>query len=154
MRRTYDINTLHKFKYPNLMAEFCESGYSICTMSDHMGHGRCREDDEVIWGKLKGTIDINIREVVGLAKLFNTNVNYLFADNLDMRGGYPVAYYRHYESNKRQEEDARIFSLSQQVWNDLKEKPYLTELIEMILSIGEQQAQEVMGVLSGSGNIA
>ena len=58
---------LSEFKYPNLIAELIESGYSICTCSDHMGLGRRQENDQEIWDKLKGKRKMSLSEAKGLA---------------------------------------------------------------------------------------
>ena len=74
---------LEKFPYPNLIAEFIESGYSICTLADHMGlPGRRKEDDLEVWGKLRGEIDIMASESFGLSRLYNVNPDYLFSHEL------------------------------------------------------------------------
>lgn len=45
---------LRKYPYPNLMAEIIESGYSICTIAEHMAlPGRRQEDDAEVWGEIE-----------------------------------------------------------------------------------------------------
>lgn len=65
MRRNYDPETLSKYKYPNLVAEFMESGYSICTLSEHMGLGRRKENDPLMKEKLFGSDEITCAEAAG-----------------------------------------------------------------------------------------
>lgn len=42
------VEQLKHLKYSNLMAELIESRYSICTVADHMGLGRRKEDDSEV----------------------------------------------------------------------------------------------------------
>ena len=78
----YDV--IEKSKYPNLLAEIKESGYSICTVSTHMGHNpHVSEDDPDTWNKLLGREDILVEECVGLVHLFNVSYEYLFAPHLE-----------------------------------------------------------------------
>ena len=79
MRRNYNPETLPKYKYPNLVAEFMETGYSICTLSEHMGLGRRQENDPLINAKLFGDEKIMSDEAIGLARLFGCEIRYLFA---------------------------------------------------------------------------
>lgn len=59
----------------------------------------------------------------------------------------PVAYYRHYESNKRMKREMEIFRLSEKLRKELKEKPYLVEFIKQALSWDEQQTQRAAELL-------
>lgn len=147
MRRKYDINLLHSCKYPNLMAEFMEMGYSICTLSDHMGHGRCKEDNNMIWDKLSGKIELYADEAIGLLRLFCCEANYLFSEELEMYEGKPIAYYRHYESNKRQEEDLRVYKILIDARRIMREKPYLVAFIKSVLSWTEEQVDQVAAMV-------
>lgn len=73
----YDV--IEKSKYPNLLAEIKESGYSICTVSDHMGcNPHVSEDDPGTWNKLLGREGITLEESIGLVHLFNVSYEYLF----------------------------------------------------------------------------
>ena len=73
----YDV--IEKSKYPNLLAEIKESGYSICTVSDHMGcNPHVSEDDPGTWNKLLGRQGITLEESIGLVRLFNVSYEYLF----------------------------------------------------------------------------
>lgn len=95
MRRNYDPETLTQYKYPNLVAEFMESGISICDMSEHMGLGECREDDSLINAKIFGKTEFFHNEAIGLTKLFQCDARYLFAGELSKVGDIPIAYIRH-----------------------------------------------------------
>lgn len=146
MRRNYDPETLSKYKYPNLVAEFLESGYHICTLSEHMGLGRRKENDPLMREKLFGSDEITCDEAVGLSKLFSCKVEYLFSDTLEKLGDMHVAYIRHYESNKRMERDMELYELSEKVRKALKEKPYLPELIKYVLELDEQQIEQMIEI--------
>ena len=58
----------------------------------------------------------------------------------------PVAYIRHYESNKRMERDMELYELSEKVRKALKEKPYLPELIKYVLELDEQQIEQMIEI--------
>lgn len=93
------INT---FPYPNLIAELIESGYSICTLGEHMGlEGRRSENDPQIWSKLRGQDEIMASEAFGLARLFNTECEYLFSSELTEIDGMSAAYWRWFYENVR-----------------------------------------------------
>lgn len=141
MRRNYNPETLSQYRYPNLVAEFMETGYSICTLSEHMGLGRRQENDPLINAKLFGDKEILFDEAIGLAQLFSCKISYLFADELEMFGGKPMAYIRHYESNKRQERDMELYRLSEEIRKALKERPDLADFLKLTLSCTEQQIQ-------------
>lgn len=147
MRRNYDPETLSKYKYPNLVAEFMESGYSICTLSEHMGLGRCEENDALVNVKIFGDEEIFYMEAVRLARLFGCTMEYLFSHNLEKVGDMPVAYYRHYESNKRMEKEMVVNRLSREVREVLEEKPYLAGFMKHVLSWDKQQLQRVTEML-------
>lgn len=121
MRREYNFNILPKYRYPNLVAEFMESGYSICTLSEHMGNGRCKEDDAGINAKIFGDEEIPAQEALGLAQLFGCKLDYLFSHELEMIGDVPVAYIRHYDSNKRLEQEMKLFKISEEIRRTLKQ---------------------------------
>ncbi|MEZ3488434.1 MAG: hypothetical protein K1W22_18110 [Lachnospiraceae bacterium] len=141
MRRNYDPEKLSRYRYPNLVAEFMESGYSICTLSEHMGLGARQEDDKLINAKIFGNEEISFNEAIGLAQLFSCKISYLFADELEIFGGRPVAYIRHYESNKQQERDMELYRLSEEIRRALKERPDLADFLKLTLSCTEQQIQ-------------
>lgn len=147
MRRKYDVATLTQYRYPNLVAEFMETGYSICTLSEHMGHGRRQENDPEINSKLFGSEDIFASEAFGLARLFGCKVEYLFSNELEMFGDMPIAYIRHYDSNKRQERELEVFRTSEEIRRTLAEKPYLLEFMKEALTWTSEQVQQVTEML-------
>ena len=56
---------IERSKYPNLLAEIKESGYSISTISECMGHSRhVQEDDPDTWNKLLGRDELPLEECV------------------------------------------------------------------------------------------
>ena len=65
---------LSSYKYPNLVAEIIESGYTASTLADFMGigakkDGRYRkEDDPEVWGRINGTIEMRASHMIGLCK--------------------------------------------------------------------------------------
>lgn len=119
MRRKYDFNDLKKFKYPNLVAEFMETGYSVCTLSDHMGLGRREENDPLMKAKLFGEEDILTTEALGPAGLFGCGLDYLFDNELCVAGPYPLAYVRHLESNMRQEKELKKIHMKELICDTL-----------------------------------
>lgn len=122
---------LEKFKYPNLIAEFLESGYSICTLGDHMGMGsRRKENDPEILGKLAGGISITVKESMGLSRLFNCKLDYLFSSKLSVTCDAPVAYWRHYDSNVEKEKWHKEYKERAEIEQILREKPYLFEFMK------------------------
>lgn len=94
---------IKKAKYPNLLAEIKESGYSICTLAEFMGLGSHRkEDDPEIWAKLTGKEKITVSEKSGLAKCYGLGIRYLFSHELTISHGKPEAYWRWLDFNQRQ----------------------------------------------------
>lgn len=147
MRREYDFNILPHYKHPNLVAEFMESGYSLCTLSEHMGRGRCEEDDIVINRKIFGDEEILAEEALGLMKLFGCKFEYLFSDKLEMFGEVPIAYIRYYESNKRQKQELELLKISEEVRKTLKSKPYLGEFMKVAMTWSEKQVRQATEML-------
>lgn len=115
------IEELNRFKYPNLVAEVIESGYSMCTLSERMGYGRCKENDSMIKGKIFGEIDISATEGFCLAELFGCKFEYLFSEKLSVCDGKSYAFYRHYEINRRIEKDLEIFRLAEKLKKRMRE---------------------------------
>lgn len=146
MRRVYDFSILPQCKYPNLVAEFMETGYSLRTLSEHMGLGRCEE--QIVKNKLFGDESITVSEAAGLVRLFSCQMEYLFSHELTLQGDVPIAYIRHYESNKRQEEDLEMFKLAEQLRKTLKEKPYLGEIVKEVMNWTEEQARQRVSILA------
>lgn len=122
MNYTVSMDELKKFKYPNLIAELCESHYSICTLGEHMGLGhRRKENDPEVWAKLRGEEDMLASEAFGLARLFGADPDYLFADTLTMIGDYPMAVIRWMDSNREREQDQRRYEIECLIHDMMKE---------------------------------
>lgn len=133
--RKLTTEELNKFKYPNLVAEVIETGYSICTLSEHMGYGRREEDDPLIRGKVFGKIEISAKEAFALAGLFNCEYEYLFSDQLSVVCGKSAAYYRHYEINRRIEKDCEIFQLTERLRERMKKEDEFLMLMQIIAEL-------------------
>lgn len=148
---------LEKYKCPNLVAEIRESNYSMCTLSDHMGLGRCQENDPVINGKIFGSREILLNEALGLCHLFNCEAEYLFSDQLETYEERPLAYYHHYEMNRRQEADRKRRELCDRLSQVLKERPELFNIVEtllsgQVLSLLSEQQKMLENLLGGEDN--
>lgn len=93
-----NVKDLNKFRYPNLIAEIIGSQYSICTLSEHMGYGRCEENDIEIRSKVftdkLGDGDITFAEAAALSRLFNCEMEYLFSSKVKLLDGEAYAYIR------------------------------------------------------------
>lgn len=92
--RKISNSELSKFKYPNVAAELIESRCSICTLADHMGLGRRKEDDPEIWAKLRGEKEITAQEALAISRLFRADFKYLFSTELQVFSGKTMAYWR------------------------------------------------------------
>ena len=139
---------LKSLRYSNLMAELIESGYSICTLGDHMGVGQhCQEDDPVIWGKLRGEIEIFACEAIGLTGLFDCTYEYLFSGELLTVNGKPQAYYKWHEFNQRLEYEMAASKLGFKIYDALQEKPYLFELMETAVGLKETESKAATEIL-------
>lgn len=139
---------LQKFPYPNLIAELIESGYSICTLSEHMGLERRQEDDPEIWAKLKGEKDILANEAFGLARLFNAKFEYLFDHELNVLGdGKTYAAVRWFHENRRRDQEYREYQEREEIYKALKEKPYLYEFMKMALSLDSDEVKALTQAL-------
>lgn len=144
---------LRKFYYPNLVAEWRESRYSFCTLGEHMGLGCHRqENDPEIWAKLRGEISITAEEAVGLASLFGVKLDYLFSKELKTLGDMPVAYWRWLESNRRMDEQSKIFHEMERLGQEVKEKPYLLEFFTMISKMKEEELNLLVDILKEKQN--
>lgn len=142
------VEQLEQFPYPNLIAELIESGYSICTLGEHMGLKRRRkEDDQEIWGKLRGEIEITAQEGFALARLFGTNVEYLFKDHLSHFNGKSAAYWRWIEENRWKEEELQRICERDEIEACLREKPQLTKLMRKIMDLSDDQLDEYLDIL-------
>lgn len=129
---------LQRFPYPNLISEWRESGYSICTLAEHMGIGLYRsEDDPETLGKLRGAEKITVSEAAGLCRLFGVEMDYLFSKELRVISDMPVAYWRWYDENKKRKV---MYSIPAEVNN------LLLELLEKMNGLNEIEIQEVRTV--------
>ncbi len=149
---------LKKYPFPNLMAEICESGYSICTVGDHMRLGsHCQEDDPEVWGRLRGDIEMSAHEAIGLVALFGCTYEYLMSSELSVVGEKPEAYYRWYESNLEREYDRKACNLGFEILTELSKKPYLYEFMKMAVGLKEDEikaATEMLTELNKSRRMA
>lgn len=131
---------LRAYKYPNLIAEIIESGYSICTCADHMGLGCHRqEDDQEVWGKLYGQEEMTASEALGLARLFGTDMGYLFADELRTMNGETFAHIRWYESNQRREREYQEYLKREEIMSLLRDRPYLLDFMMEAVRWSEEE---------------
>lgn len=143
---------LEKFPYPNLIAEFIESGYSIFTLGRHMGlPGRRKEDDPEIWGKLRGEIDIMTSEALGLSRLYNTSLDYLFSHELKVIDGRPYAYFRWLEWNQKVERELQFSKDLTEIGRALREKPLLLKVMETVLGLDAEQQKEFYEMIKEAG---
>lgn len=134
------IEELQSYPYPNLMAEIMESGYSICTVGEHMGLGRyCENDDPEVWGRLTGEKEIAYSEAAGLMGLYGTGADYLFADNLKIVSGKPYAYWRWLEHNLQKEQELSAYRRLQKIDRALRNNPFLLTLVSEIITLNENE---------------
>lgn len=137
--RNWSNEELGKFPYPNLMAEIMESGYSICTVSDHMGLGIAKENDPVVWAKLKGEEDIYANELVGMANLFEVSIDYLFSKTLDTFCGESKAKIRWHDWNKRQEQEHKRNQEIKEITEQLESNPELLAFMKLAATCTRDQ---------------
>lgn len=141
---------LKKYPFPNLMAEICESGYSICTLGDHMRLGHYRnEDDPEVWGKLRGDIDLYANEAIGLVKLFGCTYEYLFSNKLSVMNGKPLAYHRWRKHNIRIKYECEASDLGYKILAELREKPYMYGFMKMAVRLNEDEIKTMTKMMSG-----
>lgn len=139
-RHALTVEELKAFRYPNLMSEVVETGYSLCTLSEHMGLGRCEENDSLILGKLAGKDMLNIDEVTGLCRLFDCDPEYLFSNELSLCCDFrSYAQVRHYEESEKKRKDFEVYNEIQWIGQELKKKPQLIQIIKKLLSVSEEQ---------------
>ena len=140
---------LQQYPHPNLMAEFINSGYSICTLADHMGLGEHRkEDDPEVWAKLKGDCEILSSEAQGLTGLFGVKAEYLFSNDLKIFSDMPIAYWRWYDENKRKEREYQEYGTREEIIRELKDKPYLLDFIRQACTWSKEEMQRAIKLLS------
>ena len=92
--RKMSMEELSGYRYPNLVAEIIESGYSMCTLSEHRGYGRCEQSNPFIRSKVFGNEGISGAEGAALAGLFGCEAEYLFSKKLKVIDGRTAAFYR------------------------------------------------------------
>lgn len=134
---------LNKYPYPNLMAEIIESGYSICTVAEHMGLPRRRQQyDAEVWGKLKGDVDILASEAIWLSHLYNVKMEYLFDDKLQVMCGMSLAYWRWRGWNEKIKREESQRQLVRKIQNTLMNRPELIQLFKELITLDADQLQE------------
>lgn len=143
----FSVRELQKFKYPNLIAEIDESGYSICTLGEHMGLGRVPEDSTEVWDRLTGKKEIMASEVIRLACLFGTEPDYLLSQELSVLDGKPFAYLRWKEANEKRERESREFNIQMDIMSALRKKPYLLKFVSMIVLMSREEADAAMAAV-------
>lgn len=140
--RRLTIEELQNYPYPNLMAEIMESGYSICTIGEHMGLGRyCENDDPEVWGRLRGEKEMAYNEMVGLMGLYGASADYLFADRLKIVSGKPYSYWRWLEHNQRKELELMEYRQLQKIERVLRENPFLLTLVSEIITMNKKELE-------------
>lgn len=108
---------IERSKYPNLLAEIKESGYSISTISECMGHSRhVQEDDPDTWNKLLGRDELPLEECVGLAHLFNVSYEYLVAHELTKAGEVSIAHLRWYKDIQKRKAECSLYMTQQDLY--------------------------------------
>lgn len=111
---------IERSKYPNLLAEIKESGYSICTVSQSMENNpHVPEDDPYTWNKLLGPEELTLQECRGLTKLFNVSYEYLFSNELAKAGEVPIAHMRWYEKVQKQKAECTLYMTQKELYTYL-----------------------------------
>ena len=145
---------LQQYPYPNLIAEWWESGYSICTLGDHMGLGCYREEnDSEIWAKLRGEEAITASEALGLSRLFGVEAGYLFNKELTVFSEKPIAYWRWFDTNRRREEEMRQFKEREDIMSEMKKKPYLFKAFKVIARMSEPEMGKLLAAWKCNGSV-
>lgn len=151
---------IEKAKYPNLLAEIKESGYSTSTLADFMGLGAKKngekrsEDDPEVWDKLTGKEELLASELFGIAKYYNAGVDYLLSHKLEMCQGKSVAYWRWYEENKRMQEDIERKKAIMEIYDELIVNSELLEFMKWCKTLTREQRKEVMSIMQKEGAAA
>lgn len=130
---------LNRCKYPNLIAEIIESGYSTSTIADFMGIGAKKngtyrkQDDPEVWGMVNGTEELCYSHAMGLCRYYNASFDYLFSDTLQVIDEKPAAYWKWYKENqKRKKEYERLHGLFE-IYNTLQDKQYLISYVQKVI---------------------
>lgn len=139
---------LSRYRYPNLMAEIVESGYSICTLAEHMGlPGQRKENDSEVWDKLNSEESILTDEALGLSRLFSVKLEYLFCHELETLCGKSIAYWRWIERNQNKERELEQIQIRDMISKELLEKPYLLEFLKVVITWSEEELHQTMIIL-------
>lgn len=139
---------LSSYRYPNLMAELVESGYSIGTLAEHMGlPGRRKENDPEVWDKLNSEESILTDEALGLSRLFSVKLEYLFCHELETLCGKSIAYWRWIERNQNKERELEQIQIRDMISKELLEKPYLLEFLKVVITWSEEELHQTMIIL-------
>ena len=142
-----EYDEIEKAKHPNLLAEIKESGYSICTISEWMGHGRCAEGNQDIWDKLTGKTMITVSEAAGLVRLFGKKMEYLFDEKLTVLSGKSSAYWRWYDENRKREKEIERSKTIKEIYDKLVEDPELLEFMKWCKSLTKEQRHAMVLML-------
>ncbi len=130
---------LSNYKYPNLVAEIIESGYTPSTLADFMGIGAKKDgeyrkqDDPEVWGVINGTIEMYESNMMGLCRYYGADPEYLFSDTLQIMNGKPVAYWKWYKENQKQQRELERLQALSRIYNTLHDKLYLTGYVQAVI---------------------
>lgn len=140
---------LNKCKYPNLIAEIIESGYSTCTLGDFMGLGRyIKEGDPVVWDKINGKVEMPASQACALAKYYNVTIEYLFSEKLWVVDGKPVAYWSWLKTNQQQEKELQRMNDFRRIECELHNRPELLEFMKKAITWSDEQIELATKILS------
>ncbi|MGN0348591.1 MAG: hypothetical protein ACI4DR_03550 [Roseburia sp.] len=138
---------LNKCRYPNLIAEILESGYSTSTLADFMGlgakkNGKYRpEGDLEVWDKINGKEDICTSHVEGLCKYYGLDNDYLFSDKLYVVSGKSLAYWRWYDKHRKEEEELKKAEEIRAIEHELHIRHDFFEFAKLAMTLSEDQLQ-------------
>ena len=131
---------LSRCKYPNLMAEIIESGYSTSTIADFMGigakkNGRYREqEDPEVWGMINGLEELCYSHMKGLCFHYHASFDYLFSDTLQIIEGKPAAYWKWYDENQKQQKEYEGLQALFKIYQTLNDKQYLIGYVQKVIN--------------------
>lgn len=140
---------LNRCKYPNLISEIIESGYSTSTLADFMGlgprkNGRVWPDyDPEVWDKINGKEEMRFSHALGLCKYYGVDFGYMFSSELAVVCGKPIAYWRWLEENKKKEEELKKIKEKRAIEYKLYSRPELYELMKAAMTLTNAQIQHV-----------
>lgn len=146
---------LNQCKYPNLIAEIIESGYSTITLADFMGlgpkkNGRYRrENDPEVWDKINGKEEMLASHAAGLCKYYNADFDYLFSNKLHVVSGKPVAYWKWYEENRKKEAEFKRAEEIRTIEYELHSRPELLVFMKTAVTLNADQIQLATNMLVG-----